>query len=601
VNQNFDILKIKEGFIVNDQEELFLLKRENRDTQSDVRISDFMKVSTTEAIAVMENVLEISKFISFPITPERFLKIYKDMDLFELYLILEEFSIGLNDSKNNITYEYREYSKKTLYLLEEFIYEKLKKDNIERKKFIRKIIKEKLTSNKIVQFDSRLPSWIFNLELSLLNNTLGLEFKRLEIENLLTGVRKKILYKKYDVEYIKEIFYSMKKVIIDKNPYRSPNAFNYTDFLDISLFLIFENNNFESIKEKIMEFRLPRTFYMKIPVMILDGLSDETLIQIYKNLNEENTNIICNLLFEMIKRNISPENMGSSIIYNLNQYLLFETPVWPYYYENEIRALIFKILEQSPRKENIIEAIVELGIYTDSTHFNRNRYYLMNLLLEEEFGKKFETILRNIYNVNFSIDYFKIYYQTIIQSDKFYYYNKGSDNVFANVLSSSDIRTLTLGAFLSDASKLNIMFNVLLKNGGCNPEKLSDELLNEVFTYGIKTIPGPASTSEKRRFIRIFSSLLHRSNSSTDERTIKLFFKNLSEIRIRKTVLEKMFGMPEITSQNRYILYDANFEVRSSLTKTKYFGLEYFSLVPIINNLNVHSAIKSVILRLALE
>ena len=64
-------------------------------------------------------------------------------------------------------------------------------------------------------------------------------------------------------------------------------------------------------------------------------------------------------------------------------------------------------------------------------------------------------------------------------------------------------------------------------------------------------------------------------------------------------MLEKMFGMPEIIEGNYFLKprgrgYD-------KIAGTSFFGRDYSLLIPILDDIKVHSSIKSTILLLALQ
>jgi hypothetical protein len=592
---NFSIKNVRQIFILNSEGNPILLEEHAGDTRRMSYFSELVDLGdANEASKRFFSVLANNSFIDFPMSADSFLRINKDDSIYQIYTksknkifelfpdILRVDEYALDNSKRTM--------KKLYYALEAMIESKLGlEESLElRKEFLKEFYK---TSFKTSSITESLVNRVVKEELRRVDKELAYYFKNEDIKIMLTGEKSTLISElDFDDSYF-EILMNIGAYAKDES-YYSVRSFNLNELKNISLFRAFRNikkDKIETTIEKISTYGV----YSRISSIPFSILRDLDYFQITSIIIRKNiTYSASNLWIEIVRREHAEIFLNSissssySHISDLGKFLVEKTSVWPVQMEKELSFLLKKFIENiNPSfAKSFLDRVVNISKEIDSKFFVDDKMYLINLFKEE-----FQEFIIKTTERDCSFDYFSLYYR----SDE-------TVSSYENVLAPRDLAFLNSGEFMSDVSKLKIMLDVIFKNRGKTYlQNLSDDVVKEVIKNGIGVITGPAIASEKRRFIRIFASLLHQRNTLVDDRLIRLFFKGLSDSKIRRTVLEKLFSLPEIIEGNNFIIGSRN--SGGIISSTVFFGKEYQDLMPLIDDLNIHSSIKSTILLLALQ
>jgi len=576
----FSIKEIRQPFLLDDKNEINLIERFDNEKGA----FNIFELTKPQDINVFSSNLFLlirnNNSVKYSLGVDHYFIINKNDKIFDIYTKI------INYKKMELILigdlEERKLANDLLNLIEDSLSREItKRSSDEIKEFFYQFVAEN-SREKISGLDkNHVFFYLMKHQISGYNDLFKNIFKSTDIQTLLTGESSYSIKDNYDLNYIEKLE-SYASVSKEPNSYYT-KSFDYSAYDAISkvvLMKLFFDKNYIDAKKLINSWPINHG-NIDIPFIILKELSDTQLSLISGEFRSIIDLKIIDL--EIMRRKLEPRLL-MKINVNMLRSFLIKISVWPTNFEVEMKEILEKMIDDH-LDNGIIQNIIDLSRDLDS-RFPHEEMRLIYLIKDKinEFNKKY-------FQREISFDYFKLNY---------IYHN---NQIFEHVLASSDINFLYNSEFFSEVNKIKIMLNVLFrKNKKIDPEIFSDELLIEIFKYGIGSIIGPAIASEKRRFIRMFSSLLHEISSiKVSDRIIRLFFTKLSNSKIRKTVLEKMFGMPEIIDGNSFLRSRDRHREYSVLDQAIFLGREYSELLPIIDDLDIQNGIKSTILLLALQ
>lgn len=340
-----------------------------------------------------------------------------------------------------------------------------------------------------------------------------------------------------------------------------------------------------------------KTYSGNIPLSFIKGLSDEKLRYMVKN-KSNSLNIFSNnySTFSIEEKNIFYFDVFTFEVFRRGmQYELLENGAKVGRIEATISRVLDHLIHYPEQLEKPFNDMFEFlfdqrkdGLFISGV-FNAVSF-LEKIFPEEDFFDRL--VVPNIDKLNdfdMSKDYMKLYYD-IITKRKYVFYNKTE-----SLLSNQDSRLIKVDSFRgSEFDSFSIMTKSLLGDNSENIDDFSQDLLKEIIKKGLEKFEGSLlKTSEKNRLYRILASFIHDDNLNISDKFIKTFFNEIGKLKLRKSVIYKIFGMPERLMGNSHAFH--------RLKKDSFFGRGFTEILSLVSDLDFQDSIKEIILQLSLS
>jgi hypothetical protein len=587
MNSNYTFKKLKKIFIVDDQEKIIILSLKKVELES--RYYSSHDYDTFDDSIVIDKFLDAfnqSKYIYIPKNDESFIKISKEDSII---LTINKINEEINNSE-------KDKHERDLKLIKHF-YVIMKKAFSSDKNIRFKLIKE-LHDNKL------------DINIDLDHNRIFREIIRKELESLYQEIveNNKLSFLLLSINEFKTSFskdfqerlVNLTEYLLNNNLLSNKKereySYNYIDFSNDNLAALISHamlttdifKNFSNIENSILYSADRSNFFFYMDFNAIQKVNTERLLSIL-NSNPNNHQIILKfpLLLELIRRNklkeikefIKTKAVDYIIIDSIDFYFENIASSWAYSYEEEFKQLINYLLEDNTKDYTVFSKIINVLKLIE----NNNDFYLEPLYLFKLLSKELASSISKIENREFSEDYMNFAY--VIEKQREARYKA----TFDETISYRDLSFLNSGVIGSDVFKINILLNAMFDVSN-RDSFINEDNIRLFLREGFSAITGDAIPSEKKRYIRILSSIIHgrvfsySSQQKIPKKYIKIFVEEISKTSIRNSVIEKIFSISEEYSYNR------------ETNKKLFFGLDYSDFSDTIKDVSHRQSIDSVVL-----